>query len=73
MRTQGSEVNDLRVQPWKGAIALLGRCKDRRDKLQWRELGYARSDRKELSTDSLASRLDFCVISVSESSCKYLN
>ena len=25
-RTRGSEVDDLRARPWKGAIALLGRC-----------------------------------------------
>ena len=30
-RTRGSEVDDLRVRPWKGAIALLGRCDDSRD------------------------------------------
>ena len=28
-RTRGSEVDDLRVQPWEGAIALLGHSDDR--------------------------------------------
>ena len=38
-----------------------GSLGNRLEELQWRELGYARSDRKELSKDSIAKGLDFCV------------